>query len=82
MSAFMWQVAQQRAIKHYGKLEEFVTVVTQTVPELMTDRQRTLLILGLRARVRNATYYVIQNPFNMLGQSHLKSCHILFLNGL
>ncbi|XP_029617439.1 zinc finger protein ZFMSA12A [Salmo trutta] len=51
MSAFMWQVAQQRAIKHYGKLEEFVTVVTQTVPELMTDRQRTLLILGLRARV-------------------------------
>ncbi|KAL0962986.1 hypothetical protein UPYG_G00348030 [Umbra pygmaea] len=51
MSAFMWQVSQQRAIKHYGKLEEFVTVVTQTVPELMTDRQRTLLILGLRARV-------------------------------
>ncbi|XP_070997918.1 zinc finger protein ZFMSA12A-like [Oncorhynchus clarkii lewisi] len=51
MSAFMWQVAQQRAIKHYGKLEEFVTVVTQTVTELMTDRQRTLLILGLRARV-------------------------------
>jgi hypothetical protein len=63
MSAFMWQVAQQRAIKHYGKLEEFVTVVTQTVTELMTDRQRTLLILGLRARVRNA----IQNHFKMLG---------------
>uniref|UniRef100_A0A4W5MDL4 C2H2-type domain-containing protein n=1 Tax=Hucho hucho TaxID=62062 RepID=A0A4W5MDL4_9TELE len=51
MSAFMWQVAQQRAIKHYGKLEEFVTVVTQTVPELITDRQRTLLLLALRARV-------------------------------
>ncbi|XP_064795511.1 zinc finger and SCAN domain-containing protein 2-like isoform X2 [Oncorhynchus masou masou] len=51
MSAFMWQVAHQRAIKHYGKLEEFVTVVTQTVPELITDRQRTLLLLALRARV-------------------------------
>nr|XP_023869059.1 uncharacterized protein LOC111981826 isoform X2 [Salvelinus alpinus] len=51
LSAFMWQVAQQRAIKHYGKLEEFVTVVTQTVPELITDRQRTLLLLALRARV-------------------------------
>ncbi|XP_045064835.1 oocyte zinc finger protein XlCOF6 isoform X2 [Coregonus clupeaformis] len=51
MSAFMWQVAQQRAIKHYGKLEEFVTVVTQTVPELITDRQRTLLLLALRARI-------------------------------
>jgi hypothetical protein len=38
---------------HYGKLEEFVTLVTEMVPELLSSRQRTQLILGLRARVRS-----------------------------
>ncbi|XP_014008998.1 zinc finger protein 239 isoform X4 [Salmo salar] len=51
MSAFMWQVAQERNVMHYGKLEEFVTLVTEMVPELLSSRQRTQLILGLRARV-------------------------------
>ncbi|XP_036800804.1 zinc finger protein 2 isoform X3 [Oncorhynchus mykiss] len=50
MSAFMWQVAQERNVMHYGKLEEFVTLVTEMVPELLSSRQRTQLILGLRAR--------------------------------
>jgi hypothetical protein len=36
----------------YGKLEEFVTFVTETVPELLGFRQRTQLMLGLRAKVR------------------------------
>ncbi|CAB1334688.1 unnamed protein product, partial [Coregonus sp. 'balchen'] len=34
----------------YGKLEEFVTLVTELVPELLSKRQRTQLILGLTAR--------------------------------
>ncbi|XP_014008997.1 zinc finger protein 239 isoform X3 [Salmo salar] len=51
MSAFMWQVAQERNVMHYGKLEEFVTLVTEMVPELLSSRQRTQLILGLRARM-------------------------------
>nr|XP_046152737.1 uncharacterized protein LOC123994244 [Oncorhynchus gorbuscha] len=51
MSAFMWQVAQQHIVKHYGKLEEFVTLVTEMVPELLSSRQRTQLLLGLRARL-------------------------------
>uniref|UniRef100_A0A4W5JU36 TERF1-interacting nuclear factor 2 N-terminal domain-containing protein n=1 Tax=Hucho hucho TaxID=62062 RepID=A0A4W5JU36_9TELE len=51
MSAFMWQVAQQRNVMQYGKLEEFVTLVTEMVPELLSSRQRTQLILGLRARL-------------------------------
>ncbi|CAB1346102.1 unnamed protein product [Coregonus sp. 'balchen'] len=50
MSAFMWQVAQERNVMQYGKLEEFVTLVTEMVPELLSSRQRTQLILGLRAR--------------------------------
>uniref|UniRef100_A0A4W5Q6A7 Uncharacterized protein n=1 Tax=Hucho hucho TaxID=62062 RepID=A0A4W5Q6A7_9TELE len=48
MSAFLWQVAQQHTVKHYGKLEEFVTLVTEVVPELLSSRQRTQLLLGLR----------------------------------
>ena len=52
MSASMWQVAEQRNVMQYGKLEEFVTLVTEMVPELLSSRQRTQLILGLRARVR------------------------------
>ncbi|XP_041709292.1 zinc finger protein 2 homolog isoform X1 [Coregonus clupeaformis] len=51
MSAFMWQVVQQRNVMQYGKLEEFVTLVTEMVPELLSSRQRTQLILGLRARL-------------------------------
>ncbi|XP_038831498.1 zinc finger protein with KRAB and SCAN domains 5-like [Salvelinus namaycush] len=34
----------------YGKLEEFVTLVTEMVPELLTLKQRVQLIQGLRAR--------------------------------
>ncbi|XP_029486437.2 zinc finger protein 551-like [Oncorhynchus nerka] len=51
MSASMWHVAEQRNVMQYGKLEEFVTLVTEIVPELLSSRQRTQLILGLRARL-------------------------------
>ncbi|XP_078138374.1 uncharacterized protein LOC144538145 [Centroberyx gerrardi] len=50
MSACMWQVAQQRNVEQYGKLSEFITLVTEMVPELMSPKQKTQLILGLRAR--------------------------------
>ncbi|KAK0134525.1 Zinc finger protein ZFMSA12A [Merluccius polli] len=50
MSAVMWEVVRTRNIKHYEKLEEFVSMVTDAVPELMTKREGRLLSLGLRAR--------------------------------
>ncbi|ROL52614.1 Zinc finger and SCAN domain-containing protein 20 [Anabarilius grahami] len=50
LSAAMWQVTEQRQVKHYGMLEEFVIMVTKTVPELLNDHQTSQLILGLRAR--------------------------------
>ncbi|XP_073714703.1 LOW QUALITY PROTEIN: uncharacterized protein [Misgurnus anguillicaudatus] len=50
LTASMWQVTEQRQVKHYGMLEEFVTMVTETVPELLNFRQRAQLVLGLRAR--------------------------------
>uniref|UniRef100_A0A672MHC4 C2H2-type domain-containing protein n=1 Tax=Sinocyclocheilus grahami TaxID=75366 RepID=A0A672MHC4_SINGR len=51
MSAFMWQVLQQKSVMHYGKLEEFVSMVTETLPQLLGYRQRVQLMLGLRARM-------------------------------
>lgn len=51
MSAFMWQIAQRKKVEHYGKLEEFVSVVTKLVPEVLTSRQKATLIMGLRAKM-------------------------------
>ena len=56
MSACMWRVAQQRNVQQYGKLAEFVTLVTEMVPELLTPRQMAELVLGLRARVGTFTF--------------------------
>ncbi|XP_033989543.1 uncharacterized protein zgc:113263 isoform X1 [Trematomus bernacchii] len=51
LSAAVWQVVQQGHVDRYGMLEEFVTMVTELVPELMSYSQRAQLILGLRARL-------------------------------
>ncbi|KAL0962925.1 hypothetical protein UPYG_G00347210 [Umbra pygmaea] len=51
LSAAMWQVVQKGLVRHYGMLEEFVTSVTEMVPELLSYQQRAQLILGLRARL-------------------------------
>ncbi|CAG5927595.1 unnamed protein product [Menidia menidia] len=51
LSAAVWQVVQQGLVDHYGMVEEFVTMVTELVPELMSYSQRAQLILGLRARL-------------------------------
>lgn len=54
VSAAIWQTIQQKAVADYGMLEEFVSVVSEIVPELLTWQQRAQLILGLRARVRKS----------------------------
>lgn len=51
LTAAMWQVARQQSVKHYGMLEDFVSLATDAVPQLLTDRQRSLLLLALRAKV-------------------------------
>ncbi|XP_066523496.1 zinc finger protein 184 [Hoplias malabaricus] len=51
MSAFMWQILLQKNVLHYGKLDDFVSMVTETIPHLLSYRQRAQLILGLRARM-------------------------------
>ncbi|KAM3592659.1 uncharacterized protein V6R79_023010 [Siganus canaliculatus] len=51
VSAAVWQTVQQKASADYGMLEEFVSMVTDIVPELLTTKQRIQLFLGLRARL-------------------------------
>ncbi|XP_040922586.1 zinc finger protein 250-like [Toxotes jaculatrix] len=51
VSAAAWQTVQQKVVADYGMLEEFVSMVTDIVPELLTSHQRAQLILGLRARL-------------------------------
>ncbi|XP_034563904.1 zinc finger protein 287-like [Notolabrus celidotus] len=51
VSAAIWQTVQQKNVADYGMLQEFVSMVADIVPELLTNRQRAQLVLGLRARL-------------------------------
>lgn len=55
MTASMWQVLKTQDIMNYWKVAEFVSVVTDMVPELLMYRHRAQLNLGLRARVSMCT---------------------------
>ncbi|XP_038574610.1 zinc finger protein ZFMSA12A [Micropterus salmoides] len=51
MSAVMWKVVRLRNIKLYGKVEEFLSLVTEAIPDILTEKQMRLLTLGLRAKM-------------------------------
>ncbi|XP_041830919.1 zinc finger protein 572-like isoform X2 [Melanotaenia boesemani] len=51
VSAACWQTVQHKVVADYGMLEEFVSMVTDIVPELLSSCQRAQLTLGLRARL-------------------------------
>ncbi|XP_053719312.1 uncharacterized protein zgc:113263 isoform X3 [Synchiropus splendidus] len=51
LSAAMWHTVQGGLVDRFGVLEEFVSMTTELVPELMNYSQRSQLILGLRARL-------------------------------
>ncbi|XP_041967191.1 zinc finger protein 436 isoform X1 [Alosa sapidissima] len=50
LSAFLWRVAEQRLVKYYTRLEEFVAIVLEIVPDLLSATERVELLFGLRAR--------------------------------
>ncbi|KAK0142139.1 Zinc finger protein 2 [Merluccius polli] len=50
-SAVMWEVARQQRTSHFGMLEDFVSLVTDAIPELLTGQQKSLLLLALRAKM-------------------------------
>ncbi|XP_072219758.1 uncharacterized protein [Leuresthes tenuis] len=51
VSAALWEILKQGAVKYYELLEEFVSTVLETVPELLTYTERIQLVMGLRARM-------------------------------
>ncbi|GLD51052.1 zinc finger protein 14-like protein [Lates japonicus] len=51
VSAALWEIVKQGAVMYYGLLEEFITSVLETVPELLTYTEKVQLVMGLRARV-------------------------------
>ncbi|XP_017287022.1 zinc finger protein 709 isoform X2 [Kryptolebias marmoratus] len=50
LSASMWRVLKERDVMSYWEVAEFVSLVVDAVPELLTCKHRTQLNLGLRAR--------------------------------
>ena len=52
VSAALWQIVRQGAVMYFGLLEDFVSTVLETVPELLTYTERVQLVMGLRAKVR------------------------------
>ncbi|XP_060791569.1 TERF1-interacting nuclear factor 2 isoform X2 [Neoarius graeffei] len=64
----MWKVMQQRDAMHYGKLEEFVTSVSETVPRLLSYRHQAKLTVGLLARMILEQLRVAQTPELILPQ--------------
>uniref|UniRef100_A0A8C9WZN3 Si:zfos-932h1.3 n=1 Tax=Sander lucioperca TaxID=283035 RepID=A0A8C9WZN3_SANLU len=77
LSAAMWQLAKQKDVMNYEKLQEFVFMVTEAFPGLINHRQRAQLILGLKARVsrswyRDAEVKTTESTFIALVQSLLK----------
>ncbi|MED6276110.1 hypothetical protein CHARACLAT_000064 [Characodon lateralis] len=51
VSAAMWHIVQSGNLQEYGLVEDFISTVTDTVPELLNPDQKAQLLLGLRARV-------------------------------
>lgn len=51
VSAAMWHVVQRGSVQDYGMVEEFVSTVSEVVPELLNADQKAQLLLGLRSRV-------------------------------
>lgn len=51
LSASMMQVLKNGDALNYWKVAEFVSLVTDMVPELLMHKHRSQLVLGLRSRV-------------------------------
>ncbi|XP_028649556.2 TERF1-interacting nuclear factor 2 [Erpetoichthys calabaricus] len=50
-SAALWLVMKHRDTRHYGKLIDFVDMVCDAAPEILSYRHRAKLTLGLRAKI-------------------------------
>ncbi|XP_058876582.1 uncharacterized protein LOC131730523 isoform X2 [Acipenser ruthenus] len=51
VSAATWRVVSRREARHYGKVVEFVEMVSEVAPEILNYRHRAKITLGLRAKI-------------------------------
>ncbi|XP_062850396.1 TERF1-interacting nuclear factor 2 isoform X2 [Trichomycterus rosablanca] len=75
VSAAMWKVMQQRDVMHYGKLVEFLTSISESVPGLLTYRHQAKLTIGLQSRLILEQLRVSQSPDPKLIFSQLEKLH-------
>uniref|UniRef100_A0A8C6KXZ3 Zinc finger protein 865 n=1 Tax=Nothobranchius furzeri TaxID=105023 RepID=A0A8C6KXZ3_NOTFU len=54
----MWNLMKGKDVMNYGKLQEFVSMLTEAVPGLINHRQRAHLLLGLKARVNGVLFHM------------------------
>ncbi|CAL9704000.1 unnamed protein product [Knipowitschia caucasica] len=47
----MWRVAKLQIHEHYGLLEEFIAAVTESVPDILSVKEKTVLLLALRTKI-------------------------------
>ncbi|KAF4079531.1 hypothetical protein AMELA_G00179150 [Ameiurus melas] len=71
MSAFLWQVVQRRNVTQYGKLEQFVLLVSDTVPDIMSQHLLNKLVFLLRKKVILELCFKDQTPDVWIIQAHL-----------
>uniref|UniRef100_A0A3Q3JCY6 C2H2-type domain-containing protein n=1 Tax=Monopterus albus TaxID=43700 RepID=A0A3Q3JCY6_MONAL len=53
----MWQVVHSGSVEDYGLVEEFISTVTEIVPELLNADQKAQLLLALRSRVSEICFF-------------------------
>ncbi|XP_063052056.1 uncharacterized protein LOC134446675 isoform X2 [Engraulis encrasicolus] len=51
LSASIWQVVQQRQVESYNRVEEFVSIVLELIPDLLSTEEKIELLLGLRTKL-------------------------------
>ncbi|XP_055045872.2 uncharacterized protein [Misgurnus anguillicaudatus] len=73
MSAFLWQVIQRRNVTQYGKFEQFVMLVIETVPDIMSRSLVNKLIFCLRKKVILELCLKDKTPDLWIIQAHLDS---------
>lgn len=64
--AAMWQVVHRGNVQDYGMVEEFISTVSEIVPDLVNPEQKTQLLLGLRARVCKSDFAVFCKNISIL----------------
>ncbi|XP_072528722.1 uncharacterized protein [Salminus brasiliensis] len=80
MSAFLWQVVQRCNVTHYGKFEQFVMMVSETVPDIMSQSLVNKLIFHLRKKVILELCLKDEAPDVWIIQAHLDTLRNLTHN--